>query len=64
MKHNKQAGMIVALGVTGGMVALGTAAVMIWNSRQMRMMRMMNRTKHIMSKVGNTLCKISEADCM
>ncbi len=64
MKHKGQTGMAVILGVTGGMVALGTAAVMVWNSRQMRMMRMMNRTKRIMSKVGSTLCKISEVDCM
>ena len=45
---------------------IGVAAVSLWNSRQMRMMRAVRRTNAIIHRIGNALCRISEAteECM
>ena len=45
----------------GAATALGAAAVTLWNSRRFRALRAVKRTNAILHRVGNTLCKISEA---
>ncbi len=54
-------GIIIALGTGVGLVAVGTAAVTLWNSRRFRAMRAIRRTNAVLHRIGNTLCKISEA---
>jgi len=58
--------MMIVLGSVGGAAALGVAAVSLWNSRQMRMMRAVKRTNAIVNRIGRALCRISEAteECM
>ena len=58
--------MMIVLGSMGGAAAIGVAAVSLWNSRQMRMMRAVRRTNAIIHRIGNALCRISEAteECM
>ena len=53
--------MMIVLGSVGGAAAIGVAAVSLWNSRQMRMMRAVKRTNAIVNRIGRALCRISEA---
>ncbi len=53
---------MIVLGAVGGTAALGALAVGIWNSKSMRTMRTVRKTSMILGTIGNTLCKISEAN--
>lgn len=61
MNKSNQKTMMIVLSSVGGAAALGAIAVSLWNSRQMRTMRAVRRTNAILRRVGNALCKISEA---
>ena len=51
----------VILGVAGGSVLLGVAAVAVYRSKRMRTLRAMHRTNAMMRRVGMMLTRISEA---
>lgn len=51
--------MITLVGIASGMAAIGTAGVMVWNSKQLRTMRAVKRTGRILYQVGTALCSIS-----
>ncbi|MBQ8415539.1 MAG: hypothetical protein IJX13_01360 [Clostridia bacterium] len=61
MNKSKQKTMLIVLSSVGGAAAIGAMAVTLWNSRQFRAMRAVRRTNAILHRVGNALCKISEA---
>ncbi len=61
MNKNTQKTMWIVMGTVGGAMALGAAAVGVWNSKQMKTMRAMKKTNAVIHRVGTTLCKISEA---
>ncbi len=61
MSKEMKKNIAILAGSIGGAVAVCAAAVSIWNSRQMRTMRTIRRTNAIMNRVGNVLCRISEA---
>ncbi len=52
--------MWIALGIFGGMTALGAAAVTIWNSKQLRTARTMKRTGKMLHRVGAVLAGVCE----
>ena len=51
--------MITLVGIASGMAAIGTAGVMVWNSKQLRTMRAVKRTGRILYQVGTALRSIS-----
>ena len=51
--------MITLVGIASGMAAIGTAGVMVWNSKQLRAMRAVKRTGRILYQVGTALRSIS-----
>jgi hypothetical protein len=51
--------MITLVGIVGGMAAISTAGVMVWNSKQLRAMRAVKRTGRILYQVGTALRSIS-----
>ena len=57
---------MIVLGSVGGAAALGAVAYSVWNNKQFRTMRMVRRTNAILQRVGNVLCKLTEAteECM
>lgn len=61
MNKNTQKTMWIVMGTVGGVMALGATAVGVWNSRQMKTMRVMKKTNALIHRVGTTLCKIAEA---
>ena len=58
MKSNKTA---VILGVVGGSVMLGGAAVAVYNSKRMRSLRAIRKTNAVLHRVGTMLTRMSEA---
>lgn len=51
----------VILGVVGGGVMLGTAAVAVYRSKRMRTLRAVHKTNAMVRRVGMMLTRISEA---
>ncbi len=52
--------MWIALGIFGGMAAIGAAMIAIWNSKQLRAARAMKRANKIMHRIGIVLQGIGE----
>lgn len=48
-------GVYIAMGVVGGLAALGAVAGAVWNSREMRMARAVKRTGKVLYQVGSVL---------
>ncbi len=51
----------VILGVVGGGVMLGGAAVAVYNSKRMRQLRTIRKTNAVMRRVGMMLTRVSDA---
>ena len=49
----------IAAGTLGGVTLMGAAALMVWNSKQMRTARMMRRAGKILYKTGSVLQSVS-----
>ncbi|MBQ9773364.1 MAG: hypothetical protein IJW30_06575 [Clostridia bacterium] len=66
MKKQTQKKTLIVLGSLGGAAAVGAIALSIWNSKKCRAMRAFKRTNAVIHRIGNVMCKISEAtdDCM
>ena len=58
MKKNKTA-ICIALSVIGGVTLLGTAAAVVWNSKQLRTARAIKRTSKILYGVGTAMRTIA-----
>ncbi len=53
--------MVILFGSVGSAAALCAAAVSLWNSRRMKTLRAVRRTNLILNRVGNALCRMSQA---
>ena len=51
----------LVLGIVGGGVMLGGAAVAVYNSKRMRTLRTVRKTNAMMRRVGLMLTRVSEA---
>ena len=61
---NKKA-IVIAAGTIGGITLLGIVAAMIYNSKQMKAMRVAKRASHVMYHVGTAMRNLSgEAENM
>ena len=49
----------IAAGTLGGVTLMGAAALMVWNSKQMRTARIMRRAGRILYKTGSVLQSVS-----
>ena len=49
----------IVAGTLGGVTLMGAAAIMVWNSKQMRTARIMRRAGRILYKTGSVLQSVS-----
>ena len=49
----------ILAGTVGGVALMGTAAIFVWNSKQMRTARLMKRAGKILYKTGSVLQSVS-----
>ena len=66
MRKNMQKTTLIVLASVGAAAALGALAFSVWNNKKFRTMRLVHRTNMILNRIGNALCKLSEAgeSCM
>lgn len=50
-----------ALGTAGGLTAIGIGTMMIWNSRQMKLLRLTKRANRVLYKTGAALQSVATA---
>ena len=59
MSDKTKKGVLITLGATLGVTALGVAPAAVWNSKQMRTTRAIKRTGKVLYQVGTAMRNVS-----